>query len=136
MNSIGEFNDRLKSKRNDFGLSQKELANIIGVSVTTIQKYESGQTVPKGPHLVSLAKALECSIDWLMTGTNSTSTTLDRNLLQDIIWGVDQWLSERKLELDHNSKSELISLLYDQFVSDSGQYNSRTLERFMRLGTR
>lgn len=38
----------LKELRNKVGLTQQELADEVGVSVNTIQNWESGKTVPKG----------------------------------------------------------------------------------------
>jgi len=43
------------------------LAESVGVSTKTIQKYEYGD-IPKGTNLVSLSRALSCSIDWLLVG--------------------------------------------------------------------
>lgn len=61
------FAGRLKEIRMGLGISQKELAQKVGVSLTTIQNYEAGQ-FPKGEHLLSLASALSYSTDWLLTG--------------------------------------------------------------------
>lgn len=64
---LEDFSFRLKQRRKDFGLSQKQLAQAVGLSSKTIQKYEYGDT-PKGSNLISLSRALNCSIDWLLTG--------------------------------------------------------------------
>ncbi len=149
MDPLTAFKDRLKEKRLLNSLSQKDLALKTAVSVTTIQKYESGASLPKGIHLVSLANVLNCSIDWLMIGidpldayikknpmSTKHSSQIDIKLLEDIITGVEQWLSERELELDPTSKAELESLLYEQLISNHGKYDTGTVERFMRLATK
>jgi transcriptional regulator with XRE-family HTH domain len=59
------FSGFLKTRRAAFGLTQRQLAAKVGVTVTTIQNYESGR-LPKGEHLISLARALACSADELL----------------------------------------------------------------------
>ena len=57
---------RLQQKRKIVGLSQRELANISGVSLRTLQEYEIKQKDIKKASLQtvkSLANALECDID-------------------------------------------------------------------------
>jgi phage repressor protein C with HTH and peptisase S24 domain len=73
------FPERLKSRRRFLELSQKQLSESTGVSSKTIQKYEYGD-IPKGPNLVRLSRALNCSIDWLLlgSGSGSESSELDR----------------------------------------------------------
>ncbi len=69
-----DFSVRLQSLREEAALSQKNLADHIGVSLTSIQKYEKGQ-LPRSAHAVALAKVLGCSIDWLLTGKESSFGT-------------------------------------------------------------
>lgn len=75
------FSSRLKLRRENLSLTQSNLGKKIGVSTTSIQSYESG-LIPKGGYLIELAKALDCSIDWLLLGENEpagtdTSTSFD-----------------------------------------------------------
>jgi phage repressor protein C with HTH and peptisase S24 domain len=64
---LKNFSIRLKRRRKDLGLSQKHLSDAIGISTKTIQKYEYGD-IPKGTNLLSLARVLNCSMDWLLMG--------------------------------------------------------------------
>ena len=68
------FAQRLKLARKQRNLEQKELGDAVGVSRTTIQNYEGGQ-FPKGEYLIALARVLDCSIDWLMTGEEEGAKT-------------------------------------------------------------
>ena len=63
-NSIGEFIQQL---RKDKGMTQKELAEIIGMSDKTISKWESGNSLPDTSVLVSLCKALDISVNELLS---------------------------------------------------------------------
>jgi phage repressor protein C with HTH and peptisase S24 domain len=73
------FPERLKARRKALQLTQIQLAKATEISSKTIQKYEYGDT-PKGPNLLRLSRALNCSIDWLLlgSGSGSESSELDR----------------------------------------------------------
>jgi Zn-dependent peptidase ImmA (M78 family)/transcriptional regulator with XRE-family HTH domain len=63
------FGERLKLARKRAGLSLRELAARIGndVSAQAISKYESGKMFPSSSVLVALSKALDVSLDFLMS---------------------------------------------------------------------
>jgi transcriptional regulator with XRE-family HTH domain len=63
------FGQRLRLARKRAGLSLRELADRIGndVSAQAISKYESGKMLPSSGVLVALAKALNVSLDFLMS---------------------------------------------------------------------
>ena len=46
-------------------LTQKELANMTGLTECTLSRYMSGKYLPKGNALMSISIALEVSTDWL-----------------------------------------------------------------------
>ena len=54
--------DNIKKYREQLGLSQKELASMCGIGVSTIQYYEYGKTSPKLPTLQKIANALHVDI--------------------------------------------------------------------------
>ena len=60
--------NRLKSRRTDLKLTQKELADFAGTTQQSIQRIEDG-TIRKPRNLLELAKALSCSAEWLQSGT-------------------------------------------------------------------
>lgn len=53
----------IKKCRMAVGLTQKDLANYMGVSRTAISNWECGITCPKADDLPKLATFLRCSID-------------------------------------------------------------------------
>ena len=59
---------RIKSLRRKRGLLQEDLANLIGLKVGTVSKYEQGDRTPGIRQLTHIAEVLECSIAELMTG--------------------------------------------------------------------
>lgn len=63
-NNIGGFIQQLRKEKN---MTQKELAEIIGMSDKTISKWESGNSLPDTSVLVSLCKALDISVNELLS---------------------------------------------------------------------
>ena len=59
------FPQRLKELRFEKGLTQKELAEQIGIKRNTYSDWENGKTEPSFENLVKLADLLDVSLDWL-----------------------------------------------------------------------
>jgi len=57
---------RLKELRVSHGLSQKQLAKIVGVSQQTISEYEKGNIYPNMYNVISIADFFKISIDELI----------------------------------------------------------------------
>jgi len=66
-----DFAKRLQIRRKQLNISKQKLATAIGVSLTTIQLYESTQ-LPKAKYAIKLASVLNCSLDWLLVGNEYT----------------------------------------------------------------
>lgn len=60
------FAERLKKTRLLRKLSQKELAERIQISQRSYCRYESGEMFPSKENLISIAEALEISVDYLL----------------------------------------------------------------------
>ena len=61
------FSDKIRSARTAKGMSQKELADASGISVRTIQNYETGAKMPKSKDSYKkLANALDINEDVLL----------------------------------------------------------------------
>ncbi len=58
---------RLKSARQNAGLTQNELGKTVGISQAAIQKIETGRALTS-TKLIEIAKALNVSPEWLSTG--------------------------------------------------------------------
>lgn len=64
----------LREKRLAAGLSQKNLADKLGIVQSAISAWESGEKMPRASQLPALAKALSCSIDELYNGGETNET--------------------------------------------------------------
>ena len=61
------FKERLKEKRKEAGISQAELAALVGVTSRTIQNYELGTRKPQNVEVVQkLADVLNTTTDYLL----------------------------------------------------------------------
>ena len=59
------FSDKIKRSREVAGLTQQELADLVGVSKRTIASYESTNAKARGTTIVKLARALKVSVRYL-----------------------------------------------------------------------
>ncbi len=58
--------ERIKKQRMEINCSQEQLAADANCSYRCIQKWESGETMPRAQMLCNLAVALHVSADWLL----------------------------------------------------------------------
>lgn len=64
------FSERLRSLRNSRGLSQKTVAEAMGITETGYQNYEVGRRLPTFEKLLAICNALDCSADYLLGRTD------------------------------------------------------------------
>lgn len=60
------FARRLKATRKARGLTQKELANRLGLTQSAVTGWEVGKSEPEYKNLLALARLLDVSIDYLL----------------------------------------------------------------------
>ena len=74
--------DKLKTLRQQFNLSQKEVASVIDTSPSIISNYESGERTPSVENLIALARLYQCSTDYLLGfQSNDTDAILNVSML-------------------------------------------------------
>lgn len=61
-----EIGNNLKSVMYEYGVTQKELSELTGISRSTISKYIYGDMVPTLKNILNIAYALECDITELV----------------------------------------------------------------------
>ena len=69
------FQERLHQLRRQRGLSQENLAEVIGVTRQAVQKWESGASRPDMDNLVALSRYFETTLDYLITGEEAPSAS-------------------------------------------------------------
>ncbi|MDU3815762.1 LexA family protein [Mixta hanseatica] len=70
MQTIG---DRIRARRKELRLTQKDLASRVGVSHVAISQWEKDETAPRGDNLLRLSDALGCAPSYLHNGDGSES---------------------------------------------------------------
>ncbi|HBS1864235.1 helix-turn-helix domain-containing protein [Klebsiella pneumoniae] len=88
--------DRIKNRRKELNLTQREVAKLAQVSHVSISKWESSDNEPRGQNLFQLSKALRCSPTWILFGDENHQPTIPES-------------NEEALKLD-DLESELITL--------------------------
>jgi len=60
------FAERVRQRRLALRIGVREMARRLGVAPSLITQYEDGSALPGLPLLVALARALDCSTDYLV----------------------------------------------------------------------
>ena len=97
-----EFQKRLFDLRRQAGLSQEELANLVGVTRQAVQKWEAGASRPDMDNLVSLAEYFQVSLDYLVTGKEAAPPPAPTV--------VNNYYNEHRWHYEYKSKRTLFGL--------------------------
>lgn len=60
--------ERIQELRKIKGLSQEQLADILGVSRQAVSKWESGQSLPEIEKLITMSELFEVTVDYMLKG--------------------------------------------------------------------
>lgn len=84
MNSFGDF---LYELRKEKGLTQAELAQILGVTNKAVSKWETGEAMPETSLLLPISRIFDVTVDELLSGARAQSaeSTSDTSLLEEEI---------------------------------------------------
>lgn len=116
---------RIKEARKQKGLTQTELANLIGVTPSAITNYENETSHPKEPVLYKLFEALECDANFLFQDEikkASTTQSVDAITFDDFTYAMH---NEAK-DLSPENKQKLLELAQffkEQQQKESGEEN-------------
>lgn len=102
----GVFTERVKELIKVNNLTQRDLANDIGVTESTMCKYLAGTRVPGGETLSNLATALKTTTDYLLGLEDKKKTEMNNSDLKIL-------LARSSKELTPSEKNELISIILD-----------------------
>ncbi len=89
-----DFGDRLRTLRRQRGLTQQQLASLVGVRNSVISFYEVGERVPSPGVVIRLAAAFGVSTDYLLgvsaaraidvTGLDEEDISIVQSLVNDL----------------------------------------------------
>ncbi|MCR5824183.1 MAG: helix-turn-helix domain-containing protein [Lachnospiraceae bacterium] len=93
---------RIKEIRIQKNITQKDLADAVGINMSVLSRYENGKTEPTAKRLVEIAKALDVDVDYLL-GTEENNDVISIERRESIV--------DEKRRLRHYA-----SLLQNDFV--------------------
>lgn len=99
--SIGE---RIRTKRKELNITQTQIQDKTGISSGNLSTIESGKTLPSATALINLSKILNCSIDWILTGSSPISENLS-------LTNTEQLLISNYRLLSVEDKDEIIEII-------------------------
>jgi transcriptional regulator with XRE-family HTH domain len=94
------FGEILKRLRQEKHLSQQELANLIGVHVRQISKYEMGTSMPTLDRIRRMSEALDVSADELVFGAakrRAATSTIKNPVLAERLRTLERMVSRDEL---------------------------------------
>jgi transcriptional regulator with XRE-family HTH domain len=112
--------DRMVLARKNAHITQHNLAKMLGVAVSTLNKYEKGHRTPDAKLLAQIAETVRCDPGWLLSGRESSATGLPRiegydpDLMHEIIETLEELFEKEGLSLPGPKKAELVDLLYQE----------------------
>lgn len=74
--TISTIGSRIRTLRKDKKLTQKDIANILGISDAAVVHWEKDLNIPKLEYLNMLAPTLDTTIDYIMYGNTETSDNI------------------------------------------------------------
>ena len=98
MKTLGE---RVKARRMELGITQKELGDLVGISQNSITKIENGGNTI---HIAKLASALGVSVAWLSTGNGGRDDVVVENI------GIDKQLISSEPDLLHKHRIDYLDV--------------------------
>ena len=118
--------DRIKQLRKQKGLTQKEMAEAVGVGVSTIAMWESGKRTPSFKLLNDLSDLFDKSIDYILgTSDDDRSPKLNDAQVEQLgTWEIQSELIDilrQYLQLDEYGKMNVRSLLNRELVRCQAQ---------------
>lgn len=74
---------KLKELRKKYSLSQKQVADHLGISPSIVAGYETGYRTPSTEVLIKLSGLYQCTLDYLVGKTRDNQIVIDRTGLTD-----------------------------------------------------
>ncbi len=112
---------RIREARKNKKMTQKQLAQAIGVSYTVISKYEKGVITPPVNRLESIAKTLSVSVDYLLSDGTTIESVRNND---DKLYHLNPYLV-RMCILGANGKCE--------FCSKEAPFNDKTGRPYLEV---
>ena len=111
-----ELGQRIKSTRKQKGLSQEQLAELVGYRVGTISKYEQGYRIPSIAVLRRISEVLECNLSELAGSIEDVIgeiSMFEETTESYIVWLRNIGVSVSTPLYDEDNKIEKMAIILD-----------------------
>ena len=118
-----DTSERIKRRMRALGLKSVDLVKQTGASKGAISHWVNGTTQPSGENLLSLAKCLKCSPEWLLTGEAEKIEVRESNAEWHAgfeLWDGDTPLRDDEVALPFYREVELAAGNGSTFVQENG----------------
>ena len=95
---MGNIGNNIRRVRKEHGISQKELADKIGVSQSAVNQWEVGKRIPKVQTIFRLSKAIPCAPKELMS---------EFDVEIDALYTMGDIFSEIRKKMEENKQEEI-----------------------------
>ncbi|WP_145562579.1 LexA family protein [Yersinia canariae] len=89
MDTVG---GRIKFRRRQLKLTQKDIAEYVGISASAVTQWESDATGLSSDSLLKLASLLECSPEWLLSGKGELEPSIKAMASKSKVVPVISWV--------------------------------------------
>ncbi len=126
-----QLGERILLATEQADLTRSGLAKRLGVSRQAVNNWIKGKNNPSTKNLSDIADATDVRLEWLALEhgpierdhdleQTSFAAELSTDFLEDVIAGIEQIISQDKLDLSPKLKAKLIAELYRQAISEGG----------------
>ena len=63
-----KLGERIRKRLDEIGMSQRELADKLGITEVSLSRYIKGERIPRATVVIGIAKVLDVSVEWLLKG--------------------------------------------------------------------
>lgn len=103
--------NNIKSVREKIGMTQKECADKLGLTLRAWQTYEQGVSEPKNEVLCKIADMFHVSIDYLLGRETGEPETLDKLVGEFNMSALEKEILDNYLSLPKDMRSDLMEFL-------------------------
>ncbi len=103
---------RLAITRNEIGLSQADLAKVIGVSLRAYHSYEKGDRGLPIEALVALHEKFNVDVNWILLGGRSVRVEHDIEALQEFETSLDRYLRDQGVTIKSEKRGAIVARWY------------------------
>ena len=104
---MSSMNEKIKELLGVKGISQKQLAEITGITESSVSHYIKGDRVPRGANLIKIANALGTTTDDLLNENEHANKENDLMFAKSLI-------ARNAYNMTREEKMEFISLLMNE----------------------